>query len=268
MTQSAASTVDPQKWLATFQRWCPAVPMAEHVAFINSWIEVAGPHRVEWINAYIEQADNQQRRTGAWKIKRVKQRAEDMAKNPQRMPWLRKLRGSPDIDVVLKILRTAGRGLRAGEILRAFPRDRGMTLGALNNVLLGMKANDLIEQYSDGVYGIPRLGVEPYESGTRRIFKSALKVPKEEETTRAALCEATGWNRARVGAAINNLRDRGLFDPERIAVSAWARAKTEYNETISTRRARSSGPLKSRTRYRRTTFSLRASRRFAMSVRL
>jgi hypothetical protein len=35
-----------------------------------------------------------------------------------------------------------------------------------------------------------------------------------------------------VGAAINNLRKRGLFDPSRISVSAEARTKTERGETI------------------------------------
>jgi len=31
----AATTVDPQKWLGMLQRWRPAVPTAELVAFIN-----------------------------------------------------------------------------------------------------------------------------------------------------------------------------------------------------------------------------------------
>lgn len=97
-----STTVDPEKWLRAFQGWAPSTPLEEHVAFINWWIEVAGPHRVEWIDAYIKQADNQQRRTGAWKIKRVKDRAEDMAKNPERMPWLRKLRGLPILTWCLK----------------------------------------------------------------------------------------------------------------------------------------------------------------------
>jgi hypothetical protein len=97
------------------------------------------------------------------------------------------------------------------------------------NVLISMTRIGLIERYSDGIYGVPRSGGERYESGTRLIFKLALAVP---ETTRAALCAATGYSRARVGAAINNLRKRGLFDPSQISVSAEARTKTERGETI------------------------------------
>src|SRR5262249_18557039 len=72
-------------------------------------------------------------------------------------------------------------------------------------------------------------GGEHYESGTRVIFKLALAVP---ETTRTALCAATGFSRTQAGRAIDNLRKRGLFDPSRISVSAEARAKTERGETI------------------------------------
>jgi hypothetical protein len=225
----AASTVDPQKWLGMLQRWCPALPAADLVAFINLLSEAAGPRRIEWLDDLIVQADNQQRRTGAWKMNRLKQYAEAMSKNPRHLPRLRKLRGSSDFDVVLKILETAGRGMSADEVLPAFLRHRAITRGALVNVLISMTRIGQIERYSDGIYGVPRSGGEDYESGTRVIFKLALAVP---ETTRAALCAATGYNRARVGAAINNLRKRDLFDPSRISVSAEARAKTERGETI------------------------------------
>jgi hypothetical protein len=119
--------------------------------------------------------------------------------------------------------------MSADEVLPAFRRHRAITRGALVNVLISMTRIGLIERYSDGIYGVPRSGGERYESGTRLIFKLALAVP---ETTRAALCAATGYSRARVGAAIINLRKRGLFDPSRISVSAEARAKTERGETI------------------------------------
>jgi hypothetical protein len=76
----AATTVAPQKWLGILQRWCPAVPTAELVAFINLLIEAAGPRRVEWLDDLIVQADNQLRRTGAWKMDRLKQYAEAMSK--------------------------------------------------------------------------------------------------------------------------------------------------------------------------------------------
>jgi hypothetical protein len=69
----------------------------------------------------------------------------------------------------------------------------------LVNVLISMTRIGLIERYSDGIYGVPRSGDERYESGTRLVFKLALAVP---ETTRAALCAATGYSRARVGAAL------------------------------------------------------------------
>lgn len=225
----AATTVDPQKWLGMLQRWCPAAPTAELVAFINLLIEAAGPRRVEWLDDLIVQADNQLRRTGAWKMNRLKQYAEEMSKNPRHLPRLRKLRGSRDFDAALKILETTGRGMSADEVLPAFRRHRAITRGALVNVLISMRRIGLIERYSDGIYGVPRSGGERYESGTRLIFKLALATP---ETTRAALCEATGYSRARVGAAINNLRKRGLFDQSRISVSAEARAKTERGETI------------------------------------
>jgi hypothetical protein len=226
---AAATTVDPQKWLGMLQRWCPAAPTADLVAFINLLIEAAGSRRVEWLDDLIVQADNQLRRTGAWKMNRLKQYAEVMSKNPRHLPRLRKLRGSHDFDVVLKILETTGRGMSADEVLRAFRRHRAITRGALVNVLISMTRIGLIERYSDGIYGLPRSGGARYESGTRLIFKLALAVP---ETTRAALCAATGYSRARVGAAIINLRKRGLFDPSRISVSAEARTKTERGETI------------------------------------
>ena len=225
----AASTVDPQKWLGMLQRWSPAVPTSELVAFINFLIGAAGPRRVEWLDDLIVQADNQLRRTGAWKMNRLKQYAEAMSKNPRHLPRLRKLRGSSDFDVALKILETAGRGMSADEVLPAFLRHRAITRGALVNVLISMTRIGKIERYSDGIYGVPRSGGEHYESGTRLVFKLALAVP---ETTRAALCAATGYSRGRVGAAIINLRKRGLFDPSRISVSAEARAKTERGETI------------------------------------
>ena len=225
----AATTVDPQKWLGMLQRWCPAAPTAELVAFINLLIEAAGSRRVEWLDDLIVQADNQLRRTGTWKMNRLKQYAEVMSKNPRHLPRLRKLRGSRDFDVALKILETTGRGMSADEVLPAFRRHRAITRGALVNVLISMTRIGLIERYSDGIYGVPRSGGERYESGTRLIFKLALAVP---ETTRAALCAATGYSTARVGAAINNLRKRGLFDPSRISVSAEARTKTERGETI------------------------------------
>ena len=225
----AATTVDPQKWLGILQRWCPAVPTAELVAFINLLIEAAGPRRVEWLDDLIVQADNQLRRTGAWKMNRLKQYAEAMSKNPRHLPRLRKLRKSSDFDVALKILETAGHGMSADEVLAAFHRHRAITRGALVNVLISMTRIGLIERYSDGIYGIPRSEGERYELGTRLVFKLALAVP---ETTRAALCAATGYSTARVGAAIINLRKRGLFDASRISVSAEARAKTERGETI------------------------------------
>jgi hypothetical protein len=225
----AASTVDPLKWLGMLQRWCPAVSTAELVAFTNLLIEVAGPRRIEWLDDLIVQADNQLRRTGAWKMNRLKQYAEAMSKDPRHLPRLRKLRGSSDFGVVLKILETAGRGMSADKVLPAFLRHRPITRGALVNVLISMTRIGKIERYSDGIYGVPRSGGEYYESGTRVIFKLALAVP---ETTRAALCAATGYDRARVGAAIINLRKRGLLDPSRIAVSAEARGKTERGETI------------------------------------
>jgi len=225
----AATTVDPQKWLGMLQRWCPAAPTAELVAFINLLIEAAGSRRVEWLDDLIVQADNQLRRTGAWKMNRLKQYAEEMSKNPRHLPRLRKLRGSRDFDVALKILETTGRGMSADEVLPAFRRHRAITRGGLVNVLISMTRIGLIERYSDGIYGVPRSRGERYESGTRLIFKLALAVP---ETTRAALCAATGYSRARVGAAINNLRKRGLFDPSQISVSAEARTKTERGETI------------------------------------
>jgi hypothetical protein len=100
----AASTVEPQKWLGMLQRWCPAVPTAELVAFINLLIEAAGPRRIDWLDDLIVQADNQLRRTGTWKMNRLKQYAEAMSKNPRHLPRLRKLRGSSDFDVALKIL--------------------------------------------------------------------------------------------------------------------------------------------------------------------
>jgi hypothetical protein len=225
----AATTVNPQKWLGMLQRWCPAAPTADLVAFINLLIEAAGSRRAEWLDDLIVQADNQLRRTGAWKMNRLKQYAEVMSKNPRHLPRLRKLRGSRDFDVALKILETTGRGMSADEVLPAFRRHRAITRGALVNVLISMTRIGRIERYSDGIYGVPRSGGERYESGTRLIFKLALAVP---ETTRAALCAATGYSRARVGAAINNLRKRGLFDPSRISVSAEARTKTERGETI------------------------------------
>ena len=132
----AASTVDPQKWLGMLQRWSPAVPTAELVAFINFLIEAAGPRRIEWLDDLIVQADNQLRRTGAWKMNRLKQYAEAMSKNPRHLPRLRKLRGSSDFDVALKILETAGRGMSADEVLPAFLRHRAITRGALVNVLV------------------------------------------------------------------------------------------------------------------------------------
>jgi hypothetical protein len=226
---AAATTVDPQKWLGMLQRWCPAAPTADLVAFINLLIEAAGPRRVEWLDDLIVQADNQLRRTGAWKMNRLEQYAEVMSKNPRHLPRLRKLLGSRDFDVALKILETTGRGMSVDDILPAFRRHRDITRGALVNVLISMTRIGLIERYSDGIYGVPRSGGERYESGTRLIFKLALPVP---ETTRAALCAATGYSRARVGGAINNLRKRGLFDPSRISVSAEARTKTERGETI------------------------------------
>jgi hypothetical protein len=119
--------------------------------------------------------------------------------------------------------------MSADEVLPAFLRHRAITRGALVNVLISMTRVGQIERYADGVYGVPRSGRGRYESGTRLIFKLALAVP---ETSRAALCAATGYDRARVGAAINNLRTRGLFDLSRISVSAEARAKTERGETI------------------------------------
>jgi hypothetical protein len=169
------------------------------------------------------------RRTGAWKMNRLKQYAEAMSKDPRHLPRLRKLRGCRDFEVALKILETAGRGMSADGLLPAFHRYRAITRGALVNVLISMTRIGLIERYSDGIYGVPRSGDERYESGTRLVFKLALAVP---ETTRAALCAATGYSRARAGAAINNLRKRGLFDPLRISVSAQTRAKTERGETI------------------------------------
>ena len=60
----AASTVDPQKWLGMLQRWCPGVPTAELVAFIELLMETAGPRRIEWLDDLIVQANNQLRRTG------------------------------------------------------------------------------------------------------------------------------------------------------------------------------------------------------------
>src|ERR1700730_15903714 len=131
----AATTVDPQKWLGMLQRWCPAVPTAELVAFINLLIEAAGPRRVEWLDDLIVQADSQLRRTGAWKMNRLKQYAEAMSKNPRHLPRLRKLRGSRDFDVALKILKTAGHGMSADEVLPAFRQHRAITRGALVNVL-------------------------------------------------------------------------------------------------------------------------------------
>jgi hypothetical protein len=132
----AASTVDPQKWLGMLQRWSPAVPTSELVAFINFLIEAAGPRRIEWLDDLIVQADNQLRRTGAWKMNRLKQYAEAMSKNPRHLPRLRKLRGSSDFDVAFKILETAGRGMSADEVLPAFLRHRAITRGALVNVLV------------------------------------------------------------------------------------------------------------------------------------
>jgi hypothetical protein len=232
----AESTVDPQKWLETFQRWCPAVPIAEHVAFINSWIEVAGPRRVEWLDSFIVQADNQERRLGSWKLNRVKQYEKDMREDPNHLPRLRKLRGSPDLNAVLKILGPARNGMSAREIWADFRRThRDITYGALVNVLISLEHNGRIARYSDGIYGVPREEGNGYESGTQVIFKLVLAVP---EATRAELCAATGWNRARVGAAIANLRTRGLFDPHRIAVSAEARAKTERGETIRNKKGK------------------------------
>jgi hypothetical protein len=211
------------------QRWCSAVQTAELVALINLLIEAAGPRRVEWLDDLIVQVDNQRRRSGAWKMNRLKQYAETMRKDPRHLPRLRKLRGWPDSKVVLKILEAAARGMSADEILPAFRRHRAITRGALVNVLISMTRNGLIERYSDGIYGVPRSVGEHYESIPRRIFKLALAVP---ETTRAALIGATGCSSGSVSGAIDNLRKRGLFDPSVVAVSAEARAKAERGETI------------------------------------
>ena len=135
----AATTVDPQKWLGMLQRWCPAVRTAELVAFINLLIEAAGPRRVEWLDDLIVQADNQLRRPGTWKMNRLKQYAEAMSKNPRHLPRLRKLRGSPDFDVALKIIKKARHGMSADEVLPAFRQHRAITRGALVNVLISMQ---------------------------------------------------------------------------------------------------------------------------------
>ena len=127
-----------QKWLGMLQRWCPAVPTAELVTFINLLIETAGPRRVEWLDDLIVQADNQLRRTGTWKMNRLKQYAEAMSKNPRHLPRLRKLRGSPDFDVALKIIKKARHGMSADEVLPAFRQHRAITRGALVNVLISM----------------------------------------------------------------------------------------------------------------------------------
>jgi hypothetical protein len=181
------------------QGWCSALPTAELVAFINLLIEAAGPRRVEWLDDLIVQADNQRRRTGAWKMNRLKQYAEAMSKNPRHLPRLRKLRGWPDSKVVLKTLEAAARGMSADEILPAFRRHRAITRGALVNVLISMTRNGLIERYSDGIYGVPRSEGERYESIPRRIFKLVLAVP---ETTRAALIGSTGCSSGSVSGAI------------------------------------------------------------------
>jgi hypothetical protein len=224
-----STTVDPVKWLDIFQRWCPAVPTAEHVSFINSWMEVAGPRRVEWLDTFIMQADNQERRPGTWKMNRLKQYEKAMREDANHLPRLRKLRGSPDFDVVLKILKTATRGKSANQILPVFRRHRAISFSGLVNLLVSMTRIDVIERYSDGIYGLPRPSGVRYESHQQQIFKLVLAVP---ETTRAALCTATGLSSPSVGGVIENLRKRGLIDQSRIAVSAGARAKAERGETI------------------------------------
>ena len=48
-----ASTLNPEKWLATLRVWVPTEPSENLVAFINSLIEASGPARVNGLDALI-----------------------------------------------------------------------------------------------------------------------------------------------------------------------------------------------------------------------
>jgi hypothetical protein len=230
-----STTVDPQKWLGISERWCPAVPRAEHVASINSLIEAAGQHRVEWLDEIIVHIDDHERKSGSWKSSRLKLFAENMRKDPRYLPRLKKLRGSRDYGVVLQILRRAARDMSNAEILAVFREYRGISPNGLNLLLAAMVRLKLIARRGDGVHGLRRSADEHYESLARRIFKLVVENPG---TTPGALCAATGRNSAQVGAAIDNLRQRGLFDRSAIALSADARSAVEGRETIFDKKER------------------------------
>jgi hypothetical protein len=209
--EAQASTVDPGKWLGMIQRWVPAEAREALVDFINSVMEAAAagnPERVGWLDGLIVHLDAD-RRTGRDKFKWLTQYRDEFREKAWFWPNLRELRRCPDFDVVLRILRSSGCPLRAGQIRHKFPKSRAITLAATRQLLGKMIFLGLLARHGNGVYGLPNSAAK-YETQLQKLFKLVYAAPGHERKQAEARV-VLGWPKHVFDSAVHRLRDRKLL---------------------------------------------------------
>lgn len=174
-TQAQASTVDPEKWLATLRVWVPTEPLEVLVALINSLIEASGPARVDGLDALIAHTDGTTR-SGREKFERLRQWSDKMRADPRYWPQL--FVRPRAVSILIKaILDKASHPLDRFEVERKFRKFRDVPPTGLSQELKELAKRGEIDRHKAGLYWRKGTAAKPYESQTQQLYRLAYDAP-------------------------------------------------------------------------------------------
>jgi hypothetical protein len=222
------STVDPGKLLEIFRRWRPAVPVADLITLLNSFITAAesgciGQLRLDLLEGFVLGVDAQLCSTYA-KINKVKKLTADMVDDEFKRPEIRPGHDAPLAKAALAAAKRAPDQVISIEELhpvlqKVKPK---IKLTSTYGVAKRLADSGQFERVDARVYGLPgrpRKADEPeaYEPETLKLFRAVYTAPGHEMGTGDAGA-VLGWPSKRLAAVASELRSttrKLLEDPEK-----------------------------------------------------
>lgn len=200
-----ASTLNPEKWLATLRVWVPTEPSENLVAFINSLIEASGPARVNGLDALIAHTEGTTR-SGREKFERLRQWSDKMRADPQ--CWPQRFVRPREVSILIKaILDKAARPLNRFEVEQKFRKFRDVPPSGLSQELKEMAKRGEVDRYAAGLYWRKGTAGKPYESQSKQLYRLAHDAPGHRMPN-AELAVTMGISRKDLETLLSLMRKR------------------------------------------------------------
>ena len=200
-----ASTLNPEKWLATLRVWVPTEPSENLVAFINSLIEASGPARVNGLDALIAHTEGTTR-SGREKFERLRQWSDKMRADPQ--CWPQQFVRPREVSILIKaILDKAARPLNRFEVEQKFRKFRDVPPSGLSQELKEMAKRGEVDRYAAGLYWRKGTAGKPYELQSKQLYRLAHDAPGHRMPN-AELAVTMGISRKDLETLLSLMRKR------------------------------------------------------------